>query len=93
MDEEGSLNKEMYEMKYIETIRRVIMDMIINEEIDYDYAHLESIDSNEDLQLSSMDKVKVIIELELQLNISIDDSLLGKLDTLEDFEKVLLESM
>lgn len=80
-------------MKYIETIRRVIMDMIINEEIDYDYAHLESIDSNEDLQLSSMDKVKVIIELELQLNISIDDSLLGKLDTLEDFEKVLLESM
>lgn len=80
-------------MNYIETIRQILLDMIIADEIEYKYEDLQKLNPNEVIPLSSMDKVKIVIELENYFDISVDDNLLGKLDTLTDFEQIVIVSL
>ena len=80
-------------MNYIETIRQILLDMIIADEIEYKYEDLQKLNPNEVIPLSSMDKVKIVIELENHFDISVDDNLLGKLDTLTDFEQIVIVSL
>ena len=80
-------------MNYIETIRQILLDMIVADEIEYKYDEVQKLSKNDALQLSSMDKVKVVIEIENHFDVSVDDNLLGKLDTLEDFERIITTSL
>ena len=80
-------------MNYIETIRQILLDMIVADEIEYKYDEVQKLSKNDVLQLSSMDKVKVVIEIENHFDVSVDDNLLGKLDTLEDFERIVATSL
>lgn len=76
-------------MSYCETIRQILLDLIIADDIDYKYDDIKKINETDAIYLSSMDKVKVVIELENHFNISIDDSLLAKLDSLKDYERAV----
>lgn len=80
-------------MNYIESIRQILLDMIIADEIEYKYEEIQKLNKNDIIQLSSMDKVKVVIEIENHFDVSVDDNLLGKLDTLEDFERIIILSL
>ena len=78
---------------YCNAIRTIFLDMIIAEEIDFKYDEMKEIKDDEIINISSMDKVKIVIELESHFNIVIDDSLLGKLDNLKDYENIVKLSM
>ena len=80
-------------MSYCEAIRQIILDLIVADEIDYKYDEIKQISETDEINMSSMDTVKVIIELETHFNISIEDSLLVKLNSLKDFERVVEVSM
>jgi acyl carrier protein len=80
-------------LNYCEIIRTILLDLIIAEDIDYKYDEMKNIKDDDNINISSMDKVKIVIELENYFNITINDSLLGKLDTLKDYESIVQQSL
>lgn len=72
-----------------EVIRNIIISMIDNDEIEIKKWDVINIDEKEELTISSLDKIKIVVELENYFMISIDDKLLGKLDSIWDFYHIV----
>ena len=79
--------------EYCQEIKEIMLEMVAQKEIDYDYNTIQKCTEQDKLDISSIDKVKIVIKLEVKFDVTIDDDYLGKMTTIEEFAQAVMGSL